>query len=167
MNILPLLLVNLILLGSQIQQPDSDFIKLVRINGYGPRGGHSVTVYSTGTVEYLDTMTYVETYRRSYKIPKDSVIYLFNRVKEIRFFSLKPIYANAFKLQKNKNGSIDTLGVWVTDLPTQTVTVKIGDLTKSVVDYFRCFPSDQELKSFEAPEELQVFEGEIDRITHR
>ena len=167
MNLFPQLLINLILLGSQIQQPDSDFIKLVRVGGYGPRGGYSVIVYSTGTVEYLYTMSYVETYRRVYKISKDSVAYLFNRVKELRFFSLKPIYADAFKLRTTKNGSIDTLHVSVTDLPTQTVTVKIGDLTKSVVDYFRYPKSDPELKSFEAPEELQVFEDVIDRITHQ
>ncbi len=166
MNILSQLLINLVLLGLQIQQPDSDFIKLERRGGYGPPGGYSVTVYSTGTVEYLDTLSNVEADKRSFKISKDSVAYLFQRAKEIGIFSLKPAYAEGKIIRKNKNGLIDTLTVSVSDLPTNIVTIKIGNLIKSVVDYFRSYGPDKELKAFEAPEELREFENEIDRITH-
>jgi hypothetical protein len=164
MNILSQLLINFILLGSQIQQPDSDFIKLERIGGDGPPFEYSVTVYSTGTVEHTDTLSMLDAGRRLYKISKDSVAYLFRRVENIGFFSLKPKYIFGIKLRTNKNGSVDTFKVILKDLPIYTVTVKIGNRSKSVVDYFRSLH--KELKAFEAPEELHNFENEIERITH-
>jgi hypothetical protein len=164
MNILSQLLINLILLGSQVRQPDSDFIKLERKGGYGPPFGYSVTVYSDGTVEYVGNPLIRVAGKRSYKISKDSVAYLIHRADEIGIFSLKPKYIFGIKLQKNKSGSIDTLTISVQDLPMNTVTVRIGNRNKSVVDYFRSYEPDKELKSFEAPEKLREYENEIDRI---
>jgi len=54
-------------------------------------------------------------------------------------FSLRDQYREGKAIRRNKDGKVDTLTVSVTDLPTQTVTVRYGGRTKSVVDYFRIF----------------------------
>jgi len=131
---------------------------------------YSVTVYSTGDVEYIGHKFVRVVGRQLYSIPKDSAAYLFYKAEEIGFFSLKAEYLKGKGLLKNKNGSFDTCTVNVSDLPTYYVTIKIGDRKKSVLDYFRGEGRSAEeealMKKSEAPSELHDFEDEIDRIAH-
>ena len=166
MNALAQIILLALLWSQAIQQPDSDFITLKRSVCYGRCPAYSVTVYLTGAVEYVGDQFVRVVGHRSYDISKDSVAFLFLRAKKIGFFSLKSEYQDAIELRKNANGKIDTLKVIVTDLPAYRVSVKIGEQTKSVLDYFQAFgPDAADLKKFEAPEELREFENEIDRIT--
>lgn len=149
------------------QKDSSDFISLKRSGCYGPCPIYSITIYSDGTVNYSGEK-YVEvrgTY--SYKIPADSAEYLFRKADKISFFSLKDEYREGKFLEKNKDGSYDTLRFLISDLPTQIVTIKRSDKKKSVVDYFKISPSHKhynELKKYEAPQALKDFEKEIDRV---
>ena len=78
---------------------------------------YSVTVYSTGDVEYIGREFVRVIGRQLYSIPKNSVAYLFHKAEEIGFFSLKAEYVKGKGLLKNKNGSFDTCTVSVSDLP--------------------------------------------------
>ena len=153
-----------------IQQPDTDFITLTREECLGMCPVYSVTVYSTGDVEYIGREFVRVIGRQLYSIPKNSVAYLFHKAEEIGFFSLKAEYVKGKGLLKNKNGSFDTCTVSVSDLPAYYVMIKIGDRKKSVLDYFRGEGRSAEeealMRKSEAPKELHDFEDEIDRIAH-
>ncbi len=142
-----------------------DFITLKRDGCYGTCPSYSVTVYSDGSVEFIGEQFVRVVGKQTYKISKDSAVYLFRKAEQIGFYSFKSEYREAKEIRKNEQGTFDTLTVMVTDLPTYTVTIRNGNLAKSVVDYFRSYSGNQELKKYEAPEILREFEKEIDRVT--
>ena len=149
------------------QQESSDYISLKRGPCYGPCPVYTVTIYSDGTVHYTGEKFVKVTGHREYKIPEDSAAYLFKKANEIDIFSFKDEYREGRFIEKKENNNYDTLRYIITDKPTYTVTIKLGDEQKSIIDYFRVRSSNphyEELKKYEAPQSLKDLELEIDRI---
>ena len=128
--------------------PDSSRIteiSLERTPCYGTCPVYKVTLHADGTVTYEGKEFVKEIGTRSGRISASDFQQLARQVQKIDFFSLKDEYRS----KKNPNGSI----LNVTDLPTRITTVKKGDRTKTVENYFG------------GPDALKRLEEAIDRIS--
>jgi hypothetical protein len=135
-----------------ISQSDIKSVKLERTVCYGRCPSYSVEIYSDGKVIYEGYEFVSVRGKHVYSIPRDSVKFLFRFVQQVNFFSLNDEYVTVKHVRTKPDGTTDTLITMVTDLPTQYVTVKLGNGSKRVKDYYG------------GPPELRDLEVIIDRI---
>lgn len=127
-------------------------IKMDRGMCYGWCPVYSVQISGDGLVIY-EGRDYVDAIGIHKKqISQDEVFELVNRALEIEFFELHDSYHDITYWQLDEHGWVHPMGMHVTDLPTCTTEITIGDNTKSVSDYVG------------APQRLRDFEKLIDSV---
>jgi hypothetical protein len=112
-------------------------IVLERTACFGNCPVYTLTVHSSGAIEFTGTGHVKVTGPQTGKISAPSFAKLVKKIGEIDFFTLRDRYDG-----KNPDGS----GSTVTDLPSRKTTVTRGDETKTVVNYFRGPPGLTELE---------------------
>lgn len=112
-------------------------IVLERTACFGSCPVYTLTVHSTGTVEFSGTNHCKATGPQTGRISAASFAKLVKKIGEIDFFALQDRYDG-----KNPDGT----GSTVTDLPTRKTTVTRGEETKTVINYFRGPPGLTELE---------------------
>ncbi len=118
-------------------EPAITTIVLERTACFGTCPVYTLTVHSSGVVEF-DGKSHVKAIGlQTGKISAQSFAQLVKKIEGIDFFNLRDRYDG-----KNPDGS----GSTVTDLPTRKTTVTRGDQTKTVEDYFRGPPGLVELE---------------------
>jgi hypothetical protein len=118
-------------------EPAITKIVLERTACFGTCPVYTLTVNSSGVVEFVGTNHVKATGPQTGRISPQSFAQLVKKIDEIDFFNLRARYDG-----KNPDGS----GSTVTDLPTRKTTVTRGDQTKTVEDYFRGPPGLIELE---------------------
>jgi hypothetical protein len=109
-------------------EPPITKIVLERTTCFGACPVYTLSVQSSGRVDFVGTKHVWEAGPHRGKISRADFARLVAKIEEIHFFSLKNRYDG-----KNADGS----GVTVTDLPTRKTTVTRGGQTKTVENYFR------------------------------
>ena len=112
-------------------------IVLERTPCFGSCPVYTLTVHSSGLVEFAGKNYVKAQGPQTGKISAASFARLVKKIEEIDFFGLRDRYDG-----KNPDGS----GSTVTDLPTRKTTVARGEETKTVVNYFRGPPGLTELE---------------------
>jgi uncharacterized protein DUF6438 len=112
-------------------------IVLERTRCFGTCPVYTLTLNSSGVVEFVGTDHVKAKGPQTGKISAQSFARLVKKIEEIDFFNLRDRYDG-----KNPDGT----GSTVTDLPTRKTTVVRGDQTKTVEDYFRGPPGLLELE---------------------
>ena len=112
-------------------------IVLERTACFGTCPVYTLTLHSSGLVEFAGKNHVKAQGPQTGKISAASFAKLVKKIDEIRFFELRDRYDG-----KNPDGT----GSTVTDLPTRKTTVTRGDETKTVVNYFRGPPGLTELE---------------------
>jgi hypothetical protein len=118
-------------------EPPITRIVLERTPCFGTCPVYTLTVNSSGVVEFDGKNNVKAKGMQTGKISAQSFAQLVKKIGEIDFFNLRDRYDG-----KNPDGS----GSTVTDLPTRKTTVTRGDQTKTVEDYFRGPPGLIELE---------------------
>ena len=118
-------------------EPPITKIVLERTTCFGVCPVYTLTVQSSGRVEFVGTKHVWETGPHRGKISRADFARLVKKIEEINFFALNNRYDG-----KKPNGS----GATVTDLPTRKTSVTRGDQTKTVENYFRGPPGLKELE---------------------
>lgn len=127
-------------------------IQLHRSMCYGNCPCYSLTILGFGKLFYFGesnvlTLGFVET-----TIPKEKVFSLLEYAVKIGFFGMKEIYLGPEEITYAKSGAIKHQYFPRTDGPTYTVSIKIKNKIKTVIDYQ------------DAPQSLRLFEDLIDEI---
>jgi hypothetical protein len=112
-------------------------IVLERTACFGTCPVYTLTIHSSGVVEFAGTNHCKASGPQTGKMSPSSFAKLVKKIAEIEFFALRDRYDG-----KNPDGT----GSTVTDLPTRKTTVTRGDETKTVVNYFRGPPGLTELE---------------------
>ena len=118
-------------------EPAITTIVLERTPCFGACPVYTLTVHSSGVVEFDGKSHVKATGVQTGKISAQGFAQLVKKIEGIDFFNLRDRYDG-----KNPDGS----GSTVTDLPTRKTTVTRGDQTKTVEDYFRGPPGLVELE---------------------
>jgi hypothetical protein len=112
-------------------QNDSVMISLHRTLCYGGCPAYSVTIWGSGNVEFIGSIG-----KKTYSISSKSVDSLVQRILAIDFFSFDDSYTVKRTFIHRPDGGIDTSITMASDLPTQYVTVQLGNRKKTVEDYY-------------------------------
>ena len=125
--------------ATAVLKAESPITKIVleRTPCFGACPVYTLTVHSSGVVEFVGTNNVKAKGPQTGKISAASFAKLVKKIEEIDFFNLRARYDG-----KNPDGT----GSTVTDLPTRKTTVTRGDETKTVEDYFRGPPGLVELE---------------------
>ena len=117
-------------IATALVQAESPITKIVleRTPCFGTCPVYTLTLHSSGVVEFVGTNHVKAKGPQTGKISAPSFARLVKKIEEIGFFSLRDRYDG-----KNPDGS----GSTVTDLPSRKTTVTRGDETKTVVNYFQ------------------------------
>ena len=126
-------------LASAFVRAESPITKIVleRTPCFGTCPVYTLTVHSSGVVEFAGTNHVKTKGAQTGRISAANFAKLAKKIEEIDFFGLRDRYDG-----KNPDGS----GSSVTDLPTRKTTVTRGDETKTVANYFRGPPGLTELE---------------------
>lgn len=112
----------LLILGLLLLLPNVEFsgttIKLQRTGCFGFCPAYQVTIYDSGTVIYEGYGNVESSGLRITQIPRSKVYELIAEVHKAHFFGLENEYKEA-----------------ITDIPTFTISVRMGVTTKTVVRY--------------------------------
>lgn len=124
-------------------------ITLRRTGCLGTCPVYSVKIFADGSVTYFGTAFVQITGEHETAISREAVENLVSHFLQINYFALKDRY----ETRENRDGTVTT----VSDLPTTYSSLRVGNRTKSVMDY-----------AF-APSALKEVELEVDRAadTHR
>jgi hypothetical protein len=112
-------------------------IVLERTACFGTCPVYTLTLHSSGAVEFVGTNNVKAKGPQAGRISTQNFARLVKKIEEIDFLNLRVRYDG-----KNPDGS----GSTVTDLPTRKITVTRADQTKTVEDYFRGPPGLVELE---------------------
>jgi hypothetical protein len=112
-------------------------IVLERTPCFGTCPVYTLTLHSSGQVEFVGANHCKAKSPQTGKISAPNFARLIKKIDEIDFFNLRKRYDG-----KNPDGS----GSTVTDLPTRKTTVTRGDETKTVDNYFQGPPGLTELE---------------------
>jgi hypothetical protein len=118
-------------------EPPITKIVLERTTCFGVCPVYTLTIQSSGRVDFVGTKHVWEPGPHRGKISRADFARLVNKIEEIHFFTLKNRYDG-----KKPDGS----GPTVTDLPTRKTSVTRGSQTKTVENYFRGPPGLKELE---------------------
>ena len=127
-------------------------IKLQRGLCFGNCPSYSLTILGYGKIFYFGFGKVSAKGLIESSIEKDKVFAILKKALEIGFFGLKDIYLGDERITMSSSGDIDHRYFPRTDGPTYTVSIKIGNEIKNVIDYQG------------APESLREFEDFIDEI---
>jgi len=122
-----------------------DEINLERTSCYGTCPQYKLTIHSDGTVLYKGKDFVKEKGAKKTRVSQSDLRKLARKINAIRFFNLE---------EKYNSQEIGGASIFVTDQPTQIVTIRAGDRTKSVEDYFG------------SPKGLHELEELIDQVTN-
>jgi uncharacterized protein DUF6438 len=117
------------------QDPHDVVITMQRTPCFGTCPAYTVTITGDGRVDYEGKQFVHVTGKATATIPPAEVAALVDAFEKADYFNLKDRYtAN------------------ITDMPTTTTSIRIGDRFKQVIDYY------------DAPQVLKQLEREIDRV---
>ena len=131
---------------------DDVVISMKKTECYGPCPIYEITITGDGTGEYYGEK-YVNTIGKvSFNVTNSDVMLLLDKIYQVRFFDFVDSYESKFSLEANERGAVQVIPLTPTDMPTSIITVKIGNYTKSVSNYYN------------APDGLKEIEDYIDGI---
>jgi hypothetical protein len=120
--------------GQRTYQPSDISIGLERTPCFGGCPVYRLTVSGDGTVEYQGTR-FVDTIGAARgTVDVDQVVLLVNEFLRVRFFGAMDRYAGEERVRRSGSGFL-LESITVTDLPSQILTLKLGDRSKRVVLY--------------------------------
>jgi hypothetical protein len=137
-----------LIVSPAVQLPTTDRVEITleRTQCFGTCPAYSLRILGDGTVEYIGREYVRIKGTASSRISAAAVQGLIEAANRARFFDLADKYDHIV----SPDGSVMS----VSDLPTTTTTIRIGDRHKKVVDYVG------------APPALVALEREIDRVAH-
>ena len=97
---------------------------------------YRVTLYGDGRVRYLGTSGFLDKGLREDGVDRDAFVDLLDDIYGAGFFDMKDFYVYGRGIVVDDTGTVSEDAEYVTDLPTQIVTVAIGSYRKSVTDYW-------------------------------
>ena len=131
---------------------DDVVMSMKKTECYGPCPVYEITINGDGAGEYYGEK-YVNTMGKvSFNVTNSDVMLLLDKIYQVRFFDFVDSYESKFSLEANENGGVQVIPLTPTDMPTSIITVKIGNYTKSVSNYYN------------APDGLKEVEDNIDGI---
>lgn len=130
--------------------PEDVLIRLERSECYGSCPAYVVTLQGDGTVRFVGRNFVKSTGERTASVPRSDVQYLLDRFTDLDFFALEDSYRIA-----------------CTDLPTDTLVLRVGPIRKSVENYSmgaRADPWGHEYDGWKAELELKALAEAIDSV---
>ena len=125
-------------------------ITLERTVCFGTCPAYVVTIHGDGTVDYNGIQFVKVTGTQTKKIAPEAVVELLREFYKIDFFALRDEYTSQRDIQVAPDGTVQELNMQVTDLPSTYITLRIGDYSKRIHNYFG------------APESLNALANQID-----
>lgn len=109
---------------------------LERTPCFGSCPDYTVTVFGDGRVEYEGRSSVAVEGRQESQIDRETVERLLTGFYDAEFFDMKAEYIHPRTVKIQVDGTVKEQSAFVTDLPLYTVTLRIGDWEKSIVDYY-------------------------------